>query len=271
MARWIGAIAIGCLCAAHALAETVEQKGHRIAKSAEARDRGFRDSAVRGHMILKNRSGQESRRDFHSMTLEVDDGGDKSVIVFDRPRDIYKTALLTHAHKSRPDDQWLYLPALKRVKRISSARRSASFVGSEFAYEDMSRQPVEKFTYRWLRDEPCPGATVLICHVNERRPTSRDSGYRRQVVWLDIEQFRLFKIDYYDRKLALLKTLTARDHKLHQTRFWRPGRVHMSNHQNGKSTLLIWREYQFGNGLTDLDFTKRALQRGVKFPMRRQN
>ena len=63
--------------------------------------------------------------------------------------------MLTHSHKVEDDDQWLYLPALKRVKRISSSNKAGSFMGSEFAYEDMTSQEIEKYSYRWLRDEPC--------------------------------------------------------------------------------------------------------------------
>ena len=69
------------------------------------------------------------------------------------------TATLTFTHKTGPDDQWLYLPTLKRVKRISSDNRSGAFVGSEFAYEDLSSQEIEKYTYKWIEDVPCPGPT----------------------------------------------------------------------------------------------------------------
>ena len=99
----------------------------------------------------------------------------------------------------------LYLPALKRVKRISSSNRSGSFMGSEFAYEDMSAQEVERFTYRYLRDEPCGD---LTCTVSERIPVDRKSGYRRQLVWHDRDELRVRKVEYYDRKDAHLKTLT---------------------------------------------------------------
>ena len=106
-------------------------------------------------MVLRNKQGQESRRQLRVKIFEVAGDGDKSMFVFDEPRDVKGTALLIHAHRESTDGQWLYLPALKRVKRISSSNRSGSFMGSEFAYEDMSAQEVERFTYRYLRDEPC--------------------------------------------------------------------------------------------------------------------
>ena len=73
------------------------------------------------------------------------------------PKDVKGTATLTFTHKVGPDDQWLYLPALKRVKRITSENRSGSFVGSEFAYEDLGSQELEKYSKRkYIKEEPCP-------------------------------------------------------------------------------------------------------------------
>ena len=118
-------------------------------------------------MVLRNKQGQESRRELRVKVLEVAGDGDKSMFVFDQPRNVKGTALLIHAHKEAGDDQWLYLPALKRVKRISTSNRSGSFMGSEFAYEDMGSPEVEKFSYRYLRDESCGD---LTCTVSERVP-----------------------------------------------------------------------------------------------------
>ena len=113
----------------------------------------------------------------HSKTLEVLEDGDKSIFIFEHPRDVSGTAVLTFTHKHGPDDQWLYLPALKRVKRISSDNKSGSFVGSEFAYEDLSSQEVEKYTYKWIQDAPCPGKEEITCFNSEDYPVDKSSGY----------------------------------------------------------------------------------------------
>ena len=97
----------------------------------------------------RDESVRELRRQVFESTEEG--RGDKSIIVFDSPRDIGGTALLSHTKILEPDDQWLYLPALGRVKRISSGNKSGPFVGSEFAYEDLVSQEVDKYNYRWLR------------------------------------------------------------------------------------------------------------------------
>ena len=125
------------------------------------------------------------------------------------PREL-RWSELVHAHKSEPDEQWLYLPALKRVKRISSSKQSGSFMGSEFSYEDMGAVEVEKYTHRYLRDEPCGD---LECTVSERIPISRDSGYSRQLVWLDREELRTMQIHFFDRRDEHLKTLAVEDYE----------------------------------------------------------
>jgi hypothetical protein len=134
-------------------AETAEDKGLALAIEADRRDSGYGDSTADMLMILRNKHGQESRREMRYRTLEVENDGDMSLTIFDSPKDVKGTAFLNYTHKVGDDDQWLYLPALKRVKRISSSNKSGSFMGSEFAYEDIANQEVEKYTYKWLRDE----------------------------------------------------------------------------------------------------------------------
>jgi hypothetical protein len=134
-----------------ALGETPEEKGLAIAVEDDKRDNGFVDYQANMQMILKNRHGEQSVRYIRSKNLEVQGDGDKSLVVFNKPRDVKGTALLNFTHKTGVDDQWLFLPALKRVKRISSANKSGSFMGSEFAYEDVTSQEVEKYTYKAMK------------------------------------------------------------------------------------------------------------------------
>jgi len=235
-----------------------EKKGLAIAVEIDKRDTGFGDTTANMTMLLKNRHGQESTRYIRLRTLEVKGDGDKSMSIFDRPRDVKGTAFLSYTHKQGSDDQWLYLPALKRVKRISSRNKSGSFMGSEFAYEDISSQEVEKYTYKYLKDEACG---VDTCFVIERDPVDELSGYTRQVAWINKKEYRPEKIDFYDRKNTLLKTLTYRDYQQYRGQFWRANEMFMENHQTGKTTLLKWSNYKFGTGLSARDFNKNSLKR----------
>lgn len=241
-----------------AFGQTPEEIGLAIAMEADKRDQGFIDVQVRMSMILRNAKGAENHREMRLKTLEVIADGDKSLMVFDTPRDVKGTGLLTFSHKVGDDDQWLNLPALKRVKRIASKNKSGPFVGSEFAFEDLSSQEVEKYTYKYLRDEIFADQD---CFVSERYPVDRYSGYTRQISWIDKVHYRALKIDYYDRKDSLLKTLTFHGYQQYLDKFWRADSMMMVNHVNNKSTELLWNEYRFSTGLADRDFTKNALQR----------
>ncbi|MDB2415024.1 outer membrane lipoprotein-sorting protein [Rickettsiales bacterium] len=243
-----------------ASASTPEEQGKAIAIEADARDFGFGDMEVDLDMTLRNAHGQEIKRTQRNKTLEVTDPsvGDKSLIIFDNPRDVKGTAFLTFSKILEPDDQWLYLPSLKRVKRISSKNKSGPFVGSEFAYEDISSQEVEKYTYKYLRKEACG---KMECFVVERYPAYEYSGYTKQVAWIDTKEFRPIKIDFYDRKSELLKTLTYEGYKQYLGKYWRADKFLMVNHQTGKSTEIAWKNYRFNVGLQDSDFTQANLKR----------
>ncbi len=232
-------------------AESSQEKGLALAKAADTYDKGFKDISADLEMTLRNRKGDESIRNIRSLVLEVDGDGDKSMSIFDDPADVKGTVSLTFSHGLKPDDQWLYLPALKRVKRISSKNKSGPFMGSEFAFEDISSQEVEKYTYNYLRQEPCEQWT---CDVLERIPAYKYSGYTKQNVWIEHDNYRVRKVEFYDRKKALLKTLTYSDYKQYKEHYWRASRMEMVNHQTKKSTVLNWKEYRFDTGLSDKDF-----------------
>lgn len=246
------------LLPASSLAQSAEQKGLEIAKAAKAYDKGFTDFSANMVMTLMNSSGETSTRNIRIKTLEVEGDGDKSLSIFDEPADVKGTAMLTYSHGLEPDDQWLYLPALKKVKRISSRNKSGPFMGSTFAFEDLGSQEVEKYTYRYLRDEACG---EMECYVVERFPAYEHSGYTRQVAWIDKQAYRLVKAEFYDRKKALLKTLSASEFQQYLGHYWRPGKMLMENHQNGKSTLLEWNDYQFKSGISERDFRSQSLKR----------
>ncbi len=242
-----------------AQAQDADQKGLDVAARADRSDRGFGDSKVTLKMILRNAAGQESTRQLRVTTLEVADEafGDKSLVVFKSPRDIEGTALLSHAKILEPDDQWLFLPALKRVKRIASANKSGPFVGSEFAFEDFTSQELNKYTYKYLRAEN--GDDGVIYDVLERLPRYESSGYARQLVWIDQQVFQIRKIEFYDRRGDLLKTLTLEEYQNYDG-IWRAQTLRMVNHQTDKSTDLFYGDYQFSVGLKDQDFVKGRLR-----------
>jgi outer membrane lipoprotein-sorting protein len=241
-------------------ANTGEGQGFEIAARSDRSDVGFKDSEVELQMVLRNAAGQQSSRSLRIATLEKPDEtvGDKSLVIFDTPRDIEGTALLSHAHILDPDDQWLYLPALKRVKRISSSNKSGPFVGSEFAFEDFTAIELNKFDYRLLQSEPCGD---LNCDVLERLPLYENSGYAKQMAWVDQTDFQIRKVEFYDRRGDLLKVLEMKDYRQYENGVWRAHTLSMSNVQTNKQTDLIYGDYTFGAGMTENEFVKGRLSR----------
>jgi hypothetical protein len=256
----LSAIVLGVLVPAlPVLADTPEELGLAIAEEADRRDSGWGDLLVGMTMINRNRLGDEFVREMRFRIIETASDGDKSLIVFDSPKDQRGTALLSYAHKIGTDDQWLYLPALKRVKKIASSNRSGPFASSEFAYEDLTSQEVEKYSYRFVEEARLDEHE---CFIIERAPVDRFSGYTRQVVWIDKREYRVQKIEYYDRKHALLKTLMMDGYVKYKDQFWRPERMFMENHQTGRSTDLHWHGYRFDSGLDEnRDFSTNSLRR----------
>jgi len=236
-----------------------ERRGFEVAARSDRSDRGFGDSEVELTMILRNSAGRESTRTLAITTLEIADEnlGDKSLVVFDSPNDIKGTALLSHAQILEPDDQWLFLPALERVKRISSANKSGPFVGSEFAFEDFTSLELNKYDYVWIREEVVDGVEM---DVVERLPRYENSGYSRQLSWVDRDVDQVRRVEFYDRRGDLLKTLELTDYRDYDG-IWRAHRMEMINHQTGKSTVLEYGDYRFGVGLGDADFERGRLSR----------
>jgi len=230
--------------------------GLEIARKSDAAVSGFESSVSTMQMVMINSAGQKTVREMRGATLEKE-GGDKSLMEFLSPADVKGTKLLTYQHIDKDDDQWLYLPALKRIKRISSRNKTGSFMGSEFSYEDISAQEVEKYTYPGEVEEvPCGDKT---CYRGDRIPKDRLSGYTKQITWVDKDTFLVRKVEYYDRKKALLKTATFGDYKKIDG-VWRVGKIDMKNHQNDKETILIWVDDKVKAGLTDKHFSKRVLK-----------
>ncbi|MEM6415717.1 MAG: outer membrane lipoprotein-sorting protein [Pseudomonadota bacterium] len=235
------------------------QKGYDISARADRTDQGFGDSNVTAQMVLRNAAGQESIREFTFATLEKvsEDVGDKTLIVFQSPRFYAGTALLSHAKIIDPDLQWLYLPATKRVKRISSENKSGAFLGSEFAFEDFTTTELNKYTYKYIGEEEVDG---MMTDKIERYPRYEKSGYTKQIAWIDKEIFQTRQVEFYDRKGALLKTLKLEDYREYDG-IHRSHKFIMVNHQTGKETDLVFGDYQFKTGLDEKDFEQTKLTR----------
>ncbi|MCA9623905.1 MAG: outer membrane lipoprotein-sorting protein [Myxococcales bacterium] len=238
------------------------EQGQAIAKKIAERSSGYGDMVGEVEMTLRNKGGDEATRRFTLKLLErpAADEGDYSLVVFQSPADVKGTALLSHVKINDDDDQWLYLPALKRVKRISSQSRTGSFVGSEFSYEDLSGNEVAE--HEWKLDGEGPCRDGKTCYKLEARPKDPASGYQKRVLFVEKDGSRIQKVVFYDRRGDKLKALKYDDYKKVGGRFDRAHRWHMKNYQTGKETLLTFRSLVVNKGLTESDFNKAQLKGG---------
>lgn len=239
--------------------QAAELSAEEIIRKNIATTKGFGDSYEVINMTIKKKNGNQVERLMQSKSLEVEDDGNKVIMIFQDPADVKGSAVLTHSHIKDSDDQWIYLPALKRVKRISSANKSGPFMGSDFAYEDLSSFEFEKYSYSYLGKETQNG----VEHYKvERTPSYERSGYSKQIVWIDTESFLSRKVEMFDTSGKMYKTQTLTDYVNYFGNFWRAKTIQMHNHQTGNSTELKWiGEIKFNNGFSARDFSKNAMKR----------
>jgi len=234
------------------------ERAREIAAEADRRDRGFGDYRARLEMVLRDSDGDETRRELGLSVLEAGGDQEKSLIAFESPRDIRGTALLTYSHPDRENEQWLYLPALRRTKRISATGRSSPFMGSEFAYEDLVRTSIDEYEYRYVDEEDLDGIPTWVI---ERFPRYEGTGYSRERLWIDQAEYRILRTDYWDLRGRELKTLTVQGYQEYLDGIWRADEMRMLNVRTGESTVLLWHDYRFHTGLTEDDFNRSVLGR----------
>jgi len=232
------------------MAGTPEEEGLNIAKQVDEVNAGFEGEYSELEMILINAHGDETTRKLITHTKEKQDDGDMSISVFQWPADVKGTKMLTWSHKTGDDDQWLFLPALNRLKRISSRNKSGSFMGSEFSYEDLGSQEVEEYTHKLLEETQYEGRDVWKL---QRIPVNKRSGYSKEIVWMDKEYNNPIRIEYYDRKEELLKIATFSEFKVYG-KYWRANRIDMENVQTQKQSVLIWQTRELGKDYSEDQF-----------------
>ena len=236
-------------------AGTPEEEGLRIARLVDEANNGFVGEKAEMEMLLINAHGDEVQRKMTAQTAEREGDGDRSITTFQWPADVKGTRMLTWSHATGDDDQWLYLPALKRVKRISSRNKSGAFMGSEFSYEDLGSREVEEYTYKYLGEDEHEGRK---CWKMEQYPVSTKSGYSKEITWVDQGYMNPVKVEYYDRKGELLKVGYFR--KMTQYgKYWRADEIFMENVQTKKKSSVIWTVRELGAQFDDYHFASDAL------------
>ncbi len=242
----------------HAVSKNSTDKGNQVVQAVDNHEAGYINLKSDVTMILEDKKGKTRKRFFKYTMLESEPLGDKRKFVFERPRDIKGTAVLIHSKVVEDDAQWIFLPAFKRVKRISSTNKSTPFMGSEFSYEDLSSQELEKYENHYVRHDACDDKE---CDVIERVPNFPHSLYSKLVVYVDKKDNRYRKIIYFDKKGKKIKTQTLSDYKLYSDRYLLPNKMVMVNHKNGKKTTMLWEDIKLKTNIVKRHFNVSALKR----------
>lgn len=213
-------------------------------------------------MKLMNKRGQERNRKmgYYKKTDEQDN--DKILIRFLEPADVKGVGLLTIEHSDRDDDQWLYLPALKKVRRISSSDQGDSFMGTDYTYEDIRSEKLDKHVYNLIGEEVIDGNE---CYIIEALPADeqqkKDSGYSRRELWLRKDLFLRVYAKYYNKKGEHFKTEVRKDIVEAAPGMYRPNLMEMKNLKTGHMTRITFDDRKLNSGLDDKLFTERMLKR----------
>jgi hypothetical protein len=212
-------------------------------------------------MELINHRGASRERSILSYSMDL--GKDsKSIMFFQAPADVKGTGFLSWQYDdpAHDDDKWLYLPAMRKVRRISgSSAKNENFMGSDFTYDDMGGRNVDEDEHRLLREESLNGSP---CWVVESIPLEDDAVYSKTISWIRQDALIPVKVEFYDRMGELLKTLVASDIS-REDGFWTTRKLEMSNHKRNHRTLILIKEIEYDIAMKESLFTVPSLERGL--------
>ncbi|WP_286819974.1 outer membrane lipoprotein-sorting protein [Desulfobacter sp. UBA2225] len=229
----------------------VAMDGAQIAQKVVDRDQG-QDATLKIRMLLIDKGGKKR---FRSLITVVKKYGDvsKSYIRFTSPADIEGTAFLTWENKESDDDQFLYLPALQRVRRIVSSQKSNRFVNTDYTYEDLQSRDVDQDVHTVLREEKLDDHD---CWVLESIPQATDdSQYGKRVTWVVKEIYLPIKTEFYDKRNRLHKILTGKEIQKIDG-IWTILDAEMNDLNKNHRTLMKTDEIGYNRGIPDEIFTK---------------
>jgi len=209
-------------------------------------------------MTLTNKQGETRVRTLKQY-IKYGDKMDKKIMFFQSPADVRGTSFMNWSYADgRDDDQWIYLPALKRTKRISSDGRSDNFMGSDFTYDDLGDRHPDEDTHTLLREETLEGKA---CWVVESIPKEEDYMYSKTITWVMKDNYLGLRREFYDEDGDLLKILTIKKYDLIDG-FWTILETEMKNVQKDHKTNMAFNNVQIDQGIPDSRFTERSMTLG---------
>ncbi|TKJ39099.1 RND transporter [candidate division LCP-89 bacterium B3_LCP] len=257
-------ITILVLCTSHTLMAQDKMTAREIVDNSYETTK-LAGAEATSTMTIMDSKGRERVRKI-AMVTKLFDGGEteKKLVRFLAPADVKGTGLLTFDYEVEDDDMWLYMPALRKTRRIVSSEKAKSFMGSEFSYADMTPPNLDDFGYNILSEIEVNGT---LCWEIEIIPNDEDiadeNGFSKKISYIGKEDFVIRKAVYYDLDETLLKELTVHEFRLldPENMKYRPVNMEMVNIQNDRKSFLVVNNIQFNPDVKDEYFTTRYLER----------
>lgn len=240
-------LALALIAATPARAQT--PTGREVMEAYKAQDR-TEDTAIETRMTLINARGGTRERRVTMLTKTRDDGSQMQFIRFLAPADVEGTGFLAIEHLDRDDDNWLYLPALRKTRRIAGSDKQDRFVGTDFTYEDLDQEKLDAYAYEVIGSEATGGTEAWIVKAVPTDPDKvKETAYSQRELWISKEHHLILQAKYYDKDGAYVKRLYADDiRQVAGTDKWRAYRLTMEDVQKGGKTVLEISTYAIDQG-----------------------
>ena len=268
--RFVFALLVNLCAAGYLLPQTAQAEPTLSAREIMEKvslTRKLDGSEATFKMTMTDEKGQTRERELTSATKLFDGGKtEKRVFRFLAPADVQGTGFLLFDYDAKADDAWIFLPALRKTRRILSSQGGQSFMGSEFSYADFSYPALDDYTYAMVKEEPCAGgeSCYVVDAVPKTKETATADGYSKRTYWVNKTKFVATKILHYGPDGKLLKELIAGDVKLldAKKKRYRTLRNEMINKQNGRRSVFEFNKMMFTPNTKDEYFTTSYIERG---------
>jgi hypothetical protein len=185
----------------------------------------------------------------------------KTLIRFLSPADVRGTSMLIHDHEKGGDDMWIYMPALRRTRRIAGSERSASFMGSEFTNADMGSRDTDDLNHKLTGSETVNGRDCWIIEsVPETSEHAEENGYSRMVAFIDKANYHTYRVNYYDLNNELHRIMTIDDYRRQSGTSYFAFSTEVQNVQNKRKSVMVVDNFQDGSQLDESNFEVQALE-----------
>ncbi len=232
----------------------------QIMKHAYEIDNSKTSKAKKTLSLISENGNTRKRTIYH---LKYDEGNiTKSLIIFLQPSDVKNTSFLLHENESdsKQDGRWLFLPALKKTRRVANSSRGDYFMLTDFTFEDLAKREVSEDYHRKLKEESIEG---ILCHVIENISKDTDDVYGKRITWIDAKSWTTRKIDFFDHQNKKIKTLNASNFKNVQS-IITPFTLTMENFDRKHKTIIEVESIEYQLQMKSDLFTQRQLERGEK-------